>query len=68
MQRMSHDSVRKELDKWAAQEKDDAAAVQIAHGDQFLSSRAENFWAACFAFHLLTSGIPNFAHNLYIAL
>ncbi|CAK0905228.1 unnamed protein product, partial [Prorocentrum cordatum] len=48
MQRMSHDSVRKELDKWAAQEKDDAAAVQITHGDQFLSSRAENFWAACF--------------------
>ncbi|CAK0897224.1 unnamed protein product, partial [Prorocentrum cordatum] len=52
MQRMSHDSVRRELDKWAAQEKVDAPAVQIAHGDQFLSSRAENFWMASVGAHV----------------
>eukprot|EP00959_Pyramimonas_sp_CCMP1952_P472024 9499389-Pyramimonas_sp.AAC.1 len=48
MQRMSQDSARKELDAWAAEERADAPAVRIAHGNQFFSSRAENFWAACF--------------------
>eukprot|EP00959_Pyramimonas_sp_CCMP1952_P278517 5823246-Pyramimonas_sp.AAC.1 len=48
MQRMSSAHVRKELEKWAAGEKSEMPPVKITHGDQFVSSRTETFWGACF--------------------
>ena len=48
LSRLHHRETLKKLREHAARERGDTPAVQISHGQEFLSSRAEHFWSSCF--------------------